>query len=125
MATVEFALIFPLVLMVTFAMMEYGWMFLKQEQLVNVAQQATRIAAGPDAANSDVTNQISTMMTSYGMGSSGYSYSPSPMNVVVATGTSITVQVSVPYKNIQVTGVSLFPVPTTLSASITMLKEGP
>jgi Flp pilus assembly protein TadG len=125
-ALVEAALVFPLVLMVTFAMIEYGWMFLKQEQLYNVARQAARFAATPDATNAQVTSLISTSMTSYGMGSSGYTYSPSPMNSQsTATGSPVTITITVTYANVQITGVRLFPTPTTIHATMSMQKEGP
>jgi Flp pilus assembly protein TadG len=126
MALVEAAIVFPLVLMVTFAMIEYGWMFIKQEQLYNVARQAARLGATPDATNAQVTSLISSSMSSYGMGSSGYTYSPSPMNSQsTATGSPVTVTITVTYAKVQVTGVKLFPTPTTIHATMSMQKEGP
>ena len=123
MAAVEAAIIFPLLLTLTFAMIEYGWMFLRQEQVVNTARQAARLASTPDATSAQVTSRIGTLMSGYGMGSSGYTATVS--SVSVATGQTVSVTVSVPYANVQITGVNLFPTPSTISGSVSMEKEGP
>jgi Flp pilus assembly protein TadG len=119
-------LVVSILLVLTLGAVEYGWLFLKQEQLTNASRQGARIAATVDATNSQVTTQISTMMTAYGLGSSGYTTTLNPTDVsTVAKGQTLSVKVSVPYTNIGITKFSLLPVPTTLSASVTMEKEGP
>jgi Flp pilus assembly protein TadG len=123
-AMIEAAILFPVLLMITFAMMEYGWMFLKMQQLNNTTEVAARLAAMPTATNSTVTAQISTMMSAYGMGSSGYTTTFTPSDVSTATtGQTVQVQMSITYSHIKVTGTSLIPMPSTISASVTMVKE--
>jgi Flp pilus assembly protein TadG len=126
LATVEAALILPFVLYLTFGAIEYGWMFLKQQQITNVARQSARLAATPSATNGTVNARISTMMTDAGLGGSGYTVTM-PANVAAVTpSTTFTVRVSVTYSNVTLTHMSPFiPVPTTLSSTIAMSKEGP
>jgi Flp pilus assembly protein TadG len=122
---VEAALVLPLLLTLTFAGIEYGWMMLCDQQLANVAEQATRAAATPTATNATVTSEVTTLMGAASMGSSGYTVTFNPTNVATVTkGNSVTVTISVPYKNVEVTGVTLFPLPATISSSSTVIKEG-
>jgi Flp pilus assembly protein TadG len=124
--TVEAALLLPLLFMLTFGLIEYGWMFLKQQQITNTARQSARLGAMVDGTNAAVSNQISTMMNTYGLGSSGYSATIAPGNVqTAARGSQISVTISIPYSNIDVTGFTLLPMPTTISAKVSMQKEGP
>lgn len=126
MMTVEAALLFPLVLLLTFGLIEYGWLFLRQQQVTNTARQAARTAALVDTTNAQVSSQVSTMMGAYGLGSSGYTTAIVPANVTTAArGSQVTVTVSVPYANVAITGYTLLPVPTTISSKVTMEKEGP
>jgi Flp pilus assembly protein TadG len=123
-AIVEAAILFPVLLMITFAMMEYGWMFLKMQQLNNTAEVAARLAAMPTATNSTVTSEISTLMSGYGMGNSGYTTTFTPSDVSTASlGATVTVSLSVSYSKLEVTGASLIPMPSSISASVTMVKE--
>src|SRR5271170_6707559 len=74
LAVVEMAILLPLLLIIVLGMMEYGWCFLKQEQVLNTARQAARLGATVDATTAQVQNQIVTMMNSYGMPGNVYTY---------------------------------------------------
>ena len=131
MAAVEMALVMVLLMMLTMGLVEYGWMFLKQQQIANVCRQAVRIGALPTGTNAAVNSQVDTMMTNYGLGSSGYSKtiyvnSTPDGNVQSANAgvDQIKVYVSVPYANIEMTHFTYLPMPSTLSAKVSMLKEG-
>ena len=122
--TVEAALVFPLLLLVTFGIVEYGWMFIKQHQLTNVTRQAARLAAMPDATTSSVNSVVTTMMQNANIG--GYTTTYSPAIAATPTGQPITVTISVPYThNLSLTNVTLLPLPATLEAQVAMNKEGP
>ncbi len=124
--TVEAALLLPLLLILTFGLIEYGWMFLKQQQITNTARQCARLGAMVDGTNTAVTNQITTMMNSYGLVSSAYTTTISPANVATAArGTQVSVTISIQYSKIDVTGFTLLPMPATISAKVSMQKEGP
>jgi Flp pilus assembly protein TadG len=125
MAVIEMALLLPLLLILTFGMIEYSWMFLKQQNITNTARAGVRIAATADSTNAEVNAQVTSMMNSYGLGSSGYNVNITPGNVATAArGTMITVEITMPYANAQITGMSIFPVPDTIRAAVTMEKEG-
>ena len=125
-ALVEMALALLLLMLLTMGAIEYGWFFLKQQQITNAARQGARIASTADASTSDATTYVGTLMTNYGMGSSGYTASASPTEVKgLARGTSISYTVSVPYSAITITNFKLLPLPTTVSATVAMEKEGP
>ncbi len=127
-ALVETAMVSLILLSVLFGMMEYGWMFLKQQQITNTARQAARTAATPDATSGTVNGRISTMMSDASMpqNKSGYTVSNSNPSYLTATaGNPFSITISVPYSNITITNCALIPRPSTLSATITMTKEGP
>ena len=122
--TVEMALCLPIVIFLTFALIEYGWLFVKAHQITNAARQGARVAATPDVTAGEAQAAVDAVMTDGGMSGSGYSTSINP-GVNGEPGSSLTVTVSVPYANVDLMGIPLIPVPANLSASTTMAKEGP
>lgn len=52
-AAVEAAIVLPVILMVTFGAIKYGWLFLKAQQITNAARNGARIAVLPDMDNTD------------------------------------------------------------------------
>ena len=126
LATVEAAIVFPLLLILTLGVIEYGWMFLKAQQITNAARQAARIAIRPDSSNTDVLNQIDTLMTSAEMEGSGYAVTFTPADIsALAVGDNLEIQVSVPWANIGLMNIPLLPAPASIQASVSMAKEGP
>jgi Flp pilus assembly protein TadG len=122
---VEAAIVLPLIILLTFALIEYGWLFLHAEQTTNAARHCARLAVRADARTTDVLSAVETLMNDAGMGDSGYSCVIVPANVAAAErGDTVSVSVTVPYENIKITGMPL-PLPTSLRASVTMAKEGP
>ena len=126
LVSVELALLLPLLFLLTFGLLEYGWMFLKAQEITNAARQGARIGAVPDATNVDVQTTITNLMNAAGMGTSGYSVTIAPGSVdILSPGDTLTVTLSVPYSNVGLIGISLIPVPGTLTGSTSMAKEGP
>ncbi|HEY8749613.1 MAG TPA: TadE family protein [Tepidisphaeraceae bacterium] len=124
-ALVEMALALLLLMLLTMGAVEYGWFFLKQQQITNAARQAARVACTADATNLTVKATVDSLMSSYGMGSTGYTQPYSPTNVSSAKiGDSVSVTVSVTYSKITITNFKLLPMPTTVSATVAMVKEG-
>jgi len=123
---VEAAILFPLLLLLTLGIIEYGWMFLKAEDAASAARHGARLASRPDATNAEVQLGIRRLMTAAGLGNSGYAVTIRPGDVgALAPGEPLTVEVAIPYRNIALTGSPLMPVPPDLRASVTMVKEGP
>ena len=123
---VETALILPLLLILTFGLIEYGWMFYKTEQISNAARQGVRVAVRPDATVPQVQGSVGSLLNAAGLGSSGYDVSLTPSDISKAKpGDLLMVQITVPYQNIRLTGLRLLPTPDSLTAAVSMAKEGP
>ena len=124
-ALVELAVVLLLLMMLTFAVMEYGWMFFRLQQVISVARSGARRAVLPDSSSADVQGLITALMAGWGMDSSGYTVTVSPSDVTLPEpGQVLSVTIEVPYANIELLGMSLFPVPASLRGSASMAKEG-
>jgi Flp pilus assembly protein TadG len=130
-ATIEMVLVGMLLIELTFFSIEFSWLFLRKQQVINTARQAARIAATVDATNGQVSSQISSQLTSYGMGGSGYTATLSPADISTATkGQTVSVTISIPYANIQATPSTMglwttfHILPSTVQSTVTMVKEG-
>lgn len=122
LATIEMALILPLLLLLVFGVIEYGWLFFKNQQIAAAARTACRYAITQPATNAGTDAKIAALMTQAKLGSSGYTFDPNDCEVL--SGTFVTVTIKVPYANIDLTGFPL-PKPTELVGETTMAKEGP
>ena len=123
-AAVEAALVMPILLLVTFGAIKYGWLFLRAQQITNAARYGARVAIRADAGEDEVRTAIANLMTAAGMGASGYGVTITYEDGVVEVGKGITVEVSVPSANIDIMNVPLFPDVGDIGASVTMAKEG-
>lgn len=121
-ALVEVAITLLLLLLLTFALMEYGWLFLKIHQVSDAARQGARLAILPDSTDADVENRVKSAMTAAGLGASGYTITLTPATNV---GDPVSVDIDVLYSKIALTQVPLVPVPVHIHASVCMAKEGP
>lgn len=120
-AAIEFALVLPVLLGILFAIIEYGWMFLQQSNVIAAVREGARLGVtyatdnSPDAATvaTDRTNEV---LTGYGMTGA----------TVLATydgdspDETLTVTVTAPYNALIGWGGL---VPDNLTASMTMLLE--
>ena len=122
-AIVEMAIVLPLLLLLTFAMIEYGWLFSKSQQVTNATRQAARTAALHGAEDHEVVTAIIDFMAKSGLEDSGYSFTIEPGSIDnVQRGETVKVEISVPYSSIALTSIPL-PVPETIRASVSMTKE--
>ena len=120
------ALVFPLLLLLTFALIEYGWMFIESQHVNNTARHAARAAVIPYATNAEILSSIADFMESYDMGDSGYVVIITPADVSAASpGETVTVKIEVPYSDVNLLNIPVIPVPAKLSSSVSMAKEGP
>ena len=109
-AVIEMVLVLPLLLMLSFGAVEYGYLLYVKNTLVGAAQNGVRAGVPASATNSSVTTAVSNTMTAAGLQSSGYTVTTSPADVsTAAAGSSVQVTVSCTWGNI---GVS--PLPTWL-----------
>jgi Flp pilus assembly protein TadG len=143
---VEAALVFPVLLLVTFGAIRYGWFFIKLQQITNAARCGARAAVVVDARHSDVVDAIKLLLGPYGAKIIAEGEDPPATfkvngavtdDVSTATGYSmedpdkmpdqITVTISVPAAEVDILPMRLFsfePEGWTLGASVTMAKEG-
>lgn len=121
-AIVEAAIVFPLLLLLTLGIIEYGWLFLKAQQITNAARQAARIAVRLDASEPEVLAAIDSLMTAAGL--PDYNATISPVNIPDGRP-AIAIQIEVQCANIVLINAPLFlPTPTSLRGAVTMAKEG-
>jgi Flp pilus assembly protein TadG len=124
-AVVEMAVVLPLLLILTLGTIEYGWMLLCLQEMTGVCEQAGRTAATPTATNAIVNTQIASLMAHWNLQSSGYTTTFSPSDVsTAATGNQVSVTISIPYNNIEITYFTLLPLPATISSSTVEIKQG-
>ena len=125
LAAVELALLLPLLMLVLFGAIEYGWMFLKNQQLADAARSGARVAATESGTNASAQARIDAVMSAAGMAASGYQVTFVPGDVAAAVpGTAVSVEVLVSYGGIGLTGIPLIPVPSALEGQTSMIKEG-
>lgn len=126
-SVVEMALVLPLLLVLTLGAIEYGWLFLKAEQVADAARSGARFAVTPPVTTvGQVSGSSSPAVTA--LNKSGIPIHSGtitvPTGVTPGSGNAVTVVVTVPYSDVKLTGFSLLPVPSQLSTSVTMAKEG-
>lgn len=123
---VEFAIILPVLVLLLFGIIQYGWIFLKVSQLNQAARMGTRVAVRPAATEDEVRSAVDEVMTSARLSASGYTVSISDLGVEV--GDPVEIQIDVNYRNndgIELLGLSLLPRPDVLHGRAVMAKEGP
>lgn len=123
---IEIAIVLPLLVLMLFGAMEYGWLFFRMHQVTNAARIGAREAALPDSTNETVEARVLASMTAWELQDSGYTLTLDPEEVAeLESGTPIRVIVAVPYANIGLLNMALFPTPGSVNASASMAKEGP
>ncbi len=120
---VEMAIVTVLLFLLLFGLIEYGFMMLRAQQITNAARYGVRIGITLDSTNARVEAAIAAAMSAAGMADSGYSITFLPGDVAGLTGREeLKITVSVPYVNVGA-GMPLVPVPTNLTASVSMASE--
>jgi Flp pilus assembly protein TadG len=64
---VEFALVFPLLLLVMLGIMDFGFLFQRYEVLTAAAREGARVAILPGYTNADVTARVNAYLTAGGL----------------------------------------------------------
>jgi Flp pilus assembly protein TadG len=85
-AVLDAALVFPILLSLTFGTVEFGYYFYVKHTLQGAAREGCRAAITPSATNTDVTTAVLASMTAANLQSSGYT-----VKVESPLGTSATV----------------------------------
>lgn len=120
-AIVEIALSLILLTLILIGVLEYGWLFVRYQQVRNAARQGARVGITLDATTAQVDAAVSQLMSQAKIAAYTATY-PDPGLAI--PGSSFTVTVSVTTADVDLTDFSLFPKPATMSSSVTMRKEG-
>jgi len=124
LALVEGSIVMLLLILITFGIMEYSWLFHRIQEMNSIARAGARQAVLPDSTLADVQTAMDTLAVGYGIVGITTTVNPGDITVL-ASGELITVTVEVAYTNVELVGGALFPMPDPLRASVTMAKEGP
>ena len=125
-ALIELALVLPLLLLLTFGVIEYGWVFTNTAELTNAARNAARLGVRPNVTSAQVTASIDDLLGLTGLAEAPYEVTLTPAEVAdLLPGQTFTVRITVPYSEVELIGFPLIPTPTNLRAQVTMAKEGP
>ena len=123
-AAVEFALVVSLLFMLLIGLIDYGWIFLKVQQITQAARAGVRAAVVADSTTATVESTINAWMAQAGIAT--FTYILTPANVSeVSAGSPIKVEITVPTNQLALIRTSLIPVPDKLHAAASMAKEGP
>ena len=118
---IEFTVIFPLLLLMTFGIIQYGMLFLTYTNMYNAAREtARRWAVAEFATEALAEADIS------GRRSAVASWVPAADWDVSGTkkvGNQLTVMIQVPSSSASVVNLPLLPLPATLIATVVMREE--
>ena len=119
---VEFAVICPLLATMVFGIVEYGYIFLVQQTLTNAAREGCRVAVLQTTADEEqIEQRVAKVMDAAGV--TDYSVSISDTDAEQNEIESYTIEVSVPYSSVSLTGF-FGPRDNDLKGVCTMRKEG-
>ena len=80
---VETAIIILLIILLTFGVMEYAWMFMQAQHVMNAARQGARIGVRADSVNGDATSAIGSLLSAQGITNYAVAFSPSDVSAPV------------------------------------------
>jgi Flp pilus assembly protein TadG len=119
---VEFALVGSLLFMILIGLIDYGWIFLKAQQLTLAARHGARAAALADSTIDTVNAAIDVVLTDAGIALGSVARNIGA--TIVDPGTAIRVELTVPTSGLTLINTNLVPMPPELKAAASMAKEG-
>ena len=128
---IEFALVFPLLLLIVFGIMDFGLLFQRYETVTNAAREGARIAVLPGYAQADVQARVTQYLAAAGLTATPtFAYTaPQALNVGGACVTITGITVGYPHQYLFIRNIiGLFGgsgfTTTTLTATARMRYEG-
>jgi Flp pilus assembly protein TadG len=121
-AVVEFAIVGPLMIMLTMGMMEVGRVVMVKQVMVNASREGARSAILPSTSASDVITLVQSQLTGAAINGATVTVNPSSLTSA-AGGTPVTVTVSVNANQVSWIPNPLFTLNKTITASTTMRRE--
>lgn len=121
-AVVEFAIVGPLMILLTMGMLELGRAVMVQQLLINASREGARLAVLPGVTTSDVTTLVNQELTNQTI--NGATVTTVPVDLSNASsGSAVTVKVTVPASSISWIPNPAFTLNSTLEAETTMRRE--
>lgn len=123
-ATVEFALVVPIFILLLFGMIEFGRMVMIQQVIVNASREGARRAVFEGTSIEEVKDIVETYMTASHVPVDRDDIEVSSDPGTTPTGDPIMVRIWVPYENVSWLPGAMFLGDQRLTASSVMRKEG-
>ncbi len=118
-AAVELAVVLPLLLTLVFGIIEFGWVFMVRETLVNSSREGARVAVLQGSTEQDIRDQVAASMNPAGL--SSYTV---VINRSSPGSPNETVTVLIPFADVSLLGGYFGPTDFNLGATTVMRKEG-
>lgn len=100
-SVLEMALVLPILLMLSFGVVDYGYFFYIKNTVQGAAQAGVRAAIPASATNANVNSVITSMMSAAGIASGSYTVTLTPTDVsTAAAGSTVQVQISITWGNV-------------------------
>ena len=123
-ALAEAALVMPILLLVTFGAIKYGWLFLKAQQITNAARHGARMIVLPDMEVDDVIASVTELLAQANITVNAGEITITPVDPSVLGKPAFNVHITIPSDRVDILVVPLFPVVGNIEASVTMAREG-
>ena len=115
----ELAVVLPLLLTLVFGIIEFGWVFMVRETLVNSSREGARVAVLQGSTEQDIQERVDASMTPTGLTTYTVQISRSSPG-----DPNEQVQVLIPYADVSLLGGFFGPTDFNLGATTVMRKEG-
>ena len=121
-AVVEFAFVAPLLIMLTFGMIELGRVVMVKQLLINASREGARLAILPASTAEEVIDHVETELSNSAI--NGVSVTLTPPSLASApAGSAVTVAVSINASSVSWIPKPLFIFSQTIDATTTMRRE--
>lgn len=121
-AVVEFAIVGPLMIMLTMGMMEVGRAVMVKQVMVNASREGARMAILPSASSQTVIAQVQAQLAASSINGTTVTITPPSLDNAPA-GTPVTVAISVNASQVSWIPNPAFTLNRTISTATTMRRE--
>lgn len=122
-ATVEMAVVTPLLLTMLFGIIEFGYAFTARQALVTAAREGARLAAMPGEASAETDAQIEAAINEY-LNPLGLTTHTTTITHSTVDDPTETIEVTIPYEDVSLVGGYFGDTNFDLGAKCSMRKEG-
>ena len=96
---IEFALVFPLLMMVILGCVDFAWVFQRNEVITNAAREGARVASLPGYVATDVQNRVNEFLTVGGLPTAPATITTTATTIPYGVGTWPATAVTVSYNH--------------------------